>query len=65
MSEKVRIFEDLLLWQKVHQLVLFTYNIIENFPNEDEFGLVSQMRRELSWLLIIFQMSHSVKLIHN
>ncbi|MCL5030756.1 MAG: four helix bundle protein [Bacteroidetes bacterium] len=45
MSEKVRTFEDLILWQKAHQLALFIYSITKNFPNEEKFGLVSQMRR--------------------
>lgn len=45
MSEKIRTFKDWILWQKAHQLVLFIYSITKNLPNEEKFGLVSQMRR--------------------
>ena len=45
MDGKVRTFRDLILWQKAHQLVLFIYRITKNFPNEEKFGLISQMRR--------------------
>lgn len=44
---KIRIqkFEDLKVWQKAHDLVLRIYKITKDFPNEEKFGLVSQMRR--------------------
>jgi len=45
MYGKVKTFRDLILWQKAHQLVLFIYRITKNFPNEEKFGLISQMRR--------------------
>lgn len=38
-------FEDLLVWQKVHQYVLGIYRITREFPREEMFGLVNQMRR--------------------
>lgn len=38
-------FEDLKVWQKAHELVLKIYQITENFPNEERYGLISQMRR--------------------
>jgi four helix bundle protein len=38
-------FEDLLVWQKSHILVLKIYKLTKNFPVEEKFGLVSQMRR--------------------
>lgn len=42
---KVKSFEDLIVWQKAHQLVLEIYKITDDFPSEEKFGLVSQMRR--------------------
>lgn len=42
---KVVIHRDLLVWQKAHQLVLEIYKITRDFPSEERFGLVSQMRR--------------------
>lgn len=38
-------FEDLLVWQKAHQLVLQIYRATKTFPKEELFGIVSQIRR--------------------
>jgi four helix bundle protein len=38
-------FEDLIVWQKAHQLVLNVYQLTRSLPKEELFGLVSQMRR--------------------
>jgi len=43
--KKIKHFTDLIVWQKSHQLVLDIYKIKSGFPNEEKFGLVSQMRR--------------------
>ena len=43
--KKARSFQDLLVWQKAHQLVLNIYALTRNFPADERFGLVSQMRR--------------------
>jgi four helix bundle protein len=42
---KARSFKDLLVWQKGMALVREIYGITGSFPNEEKFGLVSQMRR--------------------
>ena len=38
-------FDDILAWQKSHELTLRVYKITESFPKSEIFGLVSQMRR--------------------
>lgn len=38
-------FQDLIVWQKSHQLVLLIYQYSETFPNKEMFGLTSQLRR--------------------
>jgi len=38
-------FKDLVVWQKAHQLVIEIYKMAKLFPQEEKFGLVSQMRR--------------------
>ena len=43
--EKANRFEDLEVWKKAHQLVLNVYQLTKEFPPEEKFGLVSQMRR--------------------
>lgn len=42
---KAEKFEDLEVWKKAHKLVLEVYNLTRDFPTEEKFGLVSQMRR--------------------
>lgn len=38
-------FRQLEVWQKAHQLVLAVYRVTKNFPADERFGLVSQIRR--------------------
>jgi len=48
MKNQVKNFYDLKVWQDAHQLVLEIYKITKEFPKEELFGLVSQMRRAAS-----------------
>ncbi len=43
--EPARRFEDLVVWQKAHSLVLRVYKLTKGFPKDELFGLTSQMRR--------------------
>jgi len=45
MKQKIQRFEDLDVWKKAHGMVLETYKMTKNFPADEKFGLVSQMRR--------------------
>lgn len=38
-------YSDLLVWQKAMDLVTDIYQVTSTFPNEERFGLSSQMRR--------------------
>lgn len=38
-------FEDLIVWQKSHQLTLEVYKLSEAFPPSEQYGITSQMRR--------------------
>ena len=40
-----RNFEDLLVWQKAHALVLEVYRYTSSFPRSEVYGLSSQFRR--------------------
>ena len=42
---KILHFQQLEVWQEAHKLTLLVYKITKGFPNEEKFGLVSQMRR--------------------
>ncbi|MBI5621800.1 four helix bundle protein [Candidatus Falkowbacteria bacterium] len=42
---KIKNFTDLITWQEAHKLVILIYTITKNFPSEEKFGLISQMRR--------------------
>jgi four helix bundle protein len=38
-------YQDLKVWQKSHQFVLSVYQLTNDFPKNEIFGLTSQMRR--------------------
>ena len=38
-------FRDLKVWEKSHQVTLEVYKLTTDFPKDERFGLVSQMRR--------------------
>jgi four helix bundle protein len=38
-------FRKLLVWQKAHELALFTYRITAEFPKEELFGLRNTLRK--------------------
>ncbi len=44
-KKKIESFRDLDAWKEGHKLVLAIYRITKDFPKEEIFGLVSQMRR--------------------
>lgn len=44
-DKKIQSFKDLLVWQEAHKLVIKIYKITKNYPREEQFGLISQMRR--------------------
>jgi four helix bundle protein len=44
-NKKSSLFEDLIVWQKAHQLVLRIYEFSEVFPRSEVYGLTSQLRR--------------------
>jgi four helix bundle protein len=43
--DKSRKFQDLVVWQKSHKLVLEIYKVTYSFPKDEIFGLTSQIRR--------------------
>jgi four helix bundle protein len=43
--EAIKSFTDLNTWKEGYKLVLQIYNIIKSFPQEERFGLVSQLTR--------------------
>jgi four helix bundle protein len=42
---KIYSFEKLICWQKAKELSKWIYKLTLNFPPEEKFGIVSQMRR--------------------
>ncbi len=37
-------YRKLILWQKLKELLIITYNLTDKLPKSEEFGLKSQMR---------------------
>src|SRR5260221_749921 len=48
MTDKIKEFTDLLVWQEGHKLVLLVYKITQSFPKQEVYSLVDQMRRAAS-----------------
>lgn len=44
----MRNYEDLKVWARAHELCLTIYELTNSFPNEEKFGLISQLRRASS-----------------
>jgi four helix bundle protein len=44
-NKKVRSFTDLFVWQEAHKLVLMIYKTTKEFPAEEKYSLIDQMRR--------------------
>ncbi len=42
---KVQSYRDLIVWQKAVDLVEHIYNISQNWPKHEQFGLTNQVRR--------------------
>lgn len=42
---KINDFRDLFAWQQGHEFVLIVYRLTNKFPQMEEFGLTSQLRR--------------------
>jgi four helix bundle protein len=45
MNKPARSFRDLIVWQKAHEFVLRTYELIKQFPREERYCLIPQLRR--------------------
>ena len=42
---KILSFQQLEVWQEAHKLVLTVFQVTKEFPTDERFGLVTQMRR--------------------
>src|SRR3982751_1616510 len=45
MKTTTRSYKDLVVWQKGIALAKVVYKVTRNFPAEEKFGLIAQMRR--------------------
>ena len=48
MDNKINSFQDLVVWQKSHQLTLALYQASKKFPKEEKTGLTVQMRSAIA-----------------
>ena len=44
-SGRLESFRELIVYKKAHELALQVYRITKKFPQEEQYGLVAQMRR--------------------
>ena len=45
MESKINSYKDLIVWQRAMELVVAVYELTENFPKEEVYGITSQVRR--------------------
>jgi len=45
MDKSEKSYHKLIVWQKMRELLVLTYELMKKLPNNEEFGLKSQMRR--------------------
>lgn len=45
MKHEIKDFTDLNAWKEGHKFVLGIYELTNNFPKDERFGLISQLRR--------------------
>ena len=38
-------FTEMPVWKKLYELAILIYDITKNYPSEEKFGLISDMRR--------------------
>src|ERR1051325_5906126 len=48
LAKEIQNFHDLDAWKQGHELVLQIYQITEDFPKTELFGIISQLRRAAS-----------------
>lgn len=48
MESDIKNFYDLKVWKDAHGLVIEIYDFTKKFPKDEQFGLISQMRRAAS-----------------
>ena len=63
MNEKIRSYRDLEIWKEGIELVKDIYTFTENFPKQEMYSLVSQMRR--SALSIPSNVAEGFRRYHN
>lgn len=44
-KNKIKSFTDLVAWQEAHKLVIIVYKVTKDFPQDERFGLISQLCR--------------------
>jgi four helix bundle protein len=42
---KIKLFKDLIVWQKAAESAVVVYSVTEKFPQSELYGLTNQMRR--------------------
>lgn len=47
-GKKIRNFEDLIVWQKAHQLMIHVYTFTELLPRDEKYNRISQLKRSSS-----------------
>lgn len=46
-DKRIKSYHKLIVWQRLKELIILTYSLIEKLPRTEDFGLKSQMRRAI------------------
>ena len=47
-GKKIRNFEDLIVWQKAHQMMIHVYAFTKLLPSDEKYNRISQLKRSVS-----------------
>lgn len=47
-NKRIASFTDLIVWQEGHKLVILIYRMTKEFPKEETYSLIDQMRRAVT-----------------
>ena len=61
----MKTFRELKVWEKSMLMVTKVYNITNGFPNEEVYGLTSQIKRSATSMSSLFELQTQIEIAYN